>query len=502
MLDQHMCNEMKGTEPNTAERPGLYVLVPDGVGIRNFVYGSFLRDAVAVFDVTVCHFLSPLMLDEIRSQIPPEASNGVCWRSLVPYQESMLISLLRYTMAYAHMCINRTGAMMYMFTRPVRGSWRRKLLHRTTKFLGWFLAYHSAVTLLEEKLIRAVEISGQTKHYEDEFAMTKPAFVFCSHQRPPTVLPILAAAKKVGIPTGTFIFSWDNLTSKGRMVAPFDYYFVWSAMMRDELLRFYRNIRPHRVFIIGTPQFDPYADPSLLKSREDFFREIGADPARKMICYTGGDDQTCPEDPQHVRMLMDCIANGSIAGNPILLVRPTPVDVTGRYDDIAHSNRSVLFLQPAWKAGRKDDWTDVIPLYKDVVFLANLTQHADVNINIPSTMTLDFAIHDTPVVNIAYDVATRPVFGVSMWEHIRRFEHYLPVVELRAARIAMNRTELVLHVNAYLKDSSLDRDGRRKLVEHEVGIAVGASSRCIVDAIERIVGQHRDCGASHTERSN
>ena len=68
--------------------------------------------------------------------------------------------------------------------------------------------------------------------------------------------------------------------------------------------------------------------------------------------------------------------------------------------------------------------------------LANLTEHCDLNINFASTMTLDFAIRDKPVINLMFDCSDPPVFGMSMNDYIEQFEHYRPVRELGAARYA------------------------------------------------------------------
>jgi len=43
---------------------------------------------------------------------------------------------------------------------------------------------------------------------------------------------MVLAAKKSNILNATFIFSWDNLASKGRMAATFDHYLVWSNSMQ------------------------------------------------------------------------------------------------------------------------------------------------------------------------------------------------------------------------------------------------------------------------------
>ena len=47
--------------------------------------------------------------------------------------------------------------------------------------------------------------------YRRLFDTMRPSVLFCSHQRPPVIAagPVLAA-RRAGIPTATFIFSWDN----------------------------------------------------------------------------------------------------------------------------------------------------------------------------------------------------------------------------------------------------------------------------------------------------
>ena len=144
---------------------------------------------------------------------------------------------------------------------------------------------------------------------------------------------------------------------------------------------------------------------------------------------------------------------------------------------VLRDHPELIYARPAWVHTEPGDWSRVIPLPEDVQFLANLTHHADLNVNTASTMTLDFAIHDTPVVNVAFDVADPPPFGVPLWDFFYRFEHYRPVVELGAARFARSPEELAQHVNAYLEDPTLDREARRRLVELEVGVPVGQSSR-------------------------
>ena len=411
------------------------VLVPDGVGVRNIVLGSLLRQTSEWGDVRLLHVTIPDNLLETYSY----RSNGrVRWEPLLAFRESSLSFTLRYCLAYAQMYWADTRSMRYIRTRPMTGSWRTRAVHRAAGLVGRLAASPGGIKFLDRWHRREVGRLPEVEHYRRLFREERPSVLLCSHHRPPRILPPVLAAKSLGIPTATFIFSWDNLTSKGRIAAPFDHYLVWSDLMRRELLRYYPDVSADRVHLVGAPQFDPYADEGLMWSREEFCRRIGADPARPLICYSGGDAGTCPEDPEHARMLVELVRAGRIRGNPQVMLRPSPVDDGSRYDSVRRDYPELIYARPAWVHTDPGDWSRVIPLLEDVQFLANLTQHADLNVNTASTMTLDFAIRDTPVVNVAFDVADPPPFGVPLWDFFYRFEHYRPVVELGAARFALD----------------------------------------------------------------
>lgn len=460
------------------------VLIPDGVGVRNFIIGRFLRDLTEAGTADVFHIVPDELMPRLRNGL----DGRVAWHPLIDYRQSRAILAMNYSLGYAQMYWADTVSMRRIRSARPRGSWQNKLLTRTTRAVGSLAAGPARIRMLDRLHCRAVSRRPEVRHYRDLFSRLRPQVVFSSNQRPTAVLPAVIAARELGIPAATFIFSWDNLSSKGRIAAPFDYYLVWSEHMRQELLRYYPDVAPERARVVGTPQFEPYAGCDLLWSREEFFARIGADPSRPLICYSGGDAGTCPEDQEHVRVLMELVRAGRIEGAPQVIVRPVPVDDGARYARVRRDFPELIYCQPEWVHAEPGNWTRVIPTPEDVRFLANLTQHCDLNINLGSTMTLDFGIHDKPVVNIAFDVADPPVFGLPVWEYYYNFEHYRPVVQLGAARFARSPGQLAEHINAYLRDPSLDREGRRKLAELQVGVPVGQSCTRIVEALREIAG--------------
>lgn len=473
------------------------VLLPDGVGVRNFVLGPFLDRLAARGPVLALHCIEGAELPRYRDGAPA----AVSWEPLQRYRENPGAFLLRYLAGEAHMYHCGTRAMRYNLSRPIRGSWRTRMARVAARRLARVCATPRAIGAISNLGQRIAGSSPEIRHYREILARYGVHTLFCSHQRPPSILPVVLAARELGIRTGTFIFSWDNISTKARIAAPFDDYYVWSNLMRDELLTFYPEINSDQVHVVGTPQFDPYANGDLLWSRQEFCRRIGADHTRPMICYSGGDVGTCPEDPAHVRILLEEIRAGRITGSPQVLLRPMPVDDGQRYARLCADYPELIYLPPAWSKSASGDWAGFLPLPDDTQLLANLTAHSDVNVNVASTMTLDFAIHDRPVVNVAFDVASPPVLGEPMGDLYYSFEHYRPVVELGAVRVARSREQLAAGVNAYLSDPSADRAGRAALVALQVGSTLGTASSQLADVITSFNQLERPCTSAFSATS-
>ncbi len=450
------------------------LLVPDGVSVRNFLLTGL-----------------PLHLSEggavdvlLGSGLPSrEAVGAPGIRNLAvldDYPERPIEASVRRTLEYAHLRWCDTEGTRFSLEAPIPGSGRSRALRGVAKCASRATAGPRSLPRLVQAHDWLAHRRSEADRYVDLLCEWKTDVVLCAHQRPLPVLPVVVAAKRLGVPTATFIFSWDNLTTKGRIAAPFDHYFVWSDQMADELLSFYPDVDTERVHVVGSPQFDPYADPSLVWDRERFVRELGLDADRPVICYSGGDTLTCPEDPDHLRIVCELIQSGRIRGNPQVVLRPAPVDTSDRYD-LVLDRYPVVMSRPAWRDPGLG-WAAVSPTRHDMELLVNLTRHSDLNINMASTMTLDFAIHDTPVVNLGFDVDP----SRNLTPRYYSFDHYRPVVEMGAARVARDPSHLAEIVSDYLADPSIDRDGRADFVDHELRVRPGDSVLAIAEALRVI----------------
>jgi hypothetical protein len=133
----------------------------------------------------------------------------------------------------------------------------QKLKRGLKKLACYPFANQIGLELLSNVERRASRFFRTTDEYARFFAEQKPSLVFNgSHVHSGIALQAVQAAQWLGIPAATFVFSWDNLTSQGRIMPPYDFYLVWNEAIRDQLLSIYPSIRPEQVFVTGTPQFD------------------------------------------------------------------------------------------------------------------------------------------------------------------------------------------------------------------------------------------------------
>jgi hypothetical protein len=455
------------------------LLVPDGVSLRNFVLGDTVDRLAGAGEVVV---LAAPSLAPPRSG--PDAPWSA-WLALPPFGDRPTEAIVRRTLEYAHLRWLDTTGSRFNLAQPIPGGPRGRALRTVARSASRAFASERGVATLASVHTRLAGRRPEVEAAAKLLADLRPDVVFCAHQRQPSVLPMILAAQAAGIPTATFIFSWDNLTTKARVVAPFDHYLVWSDLMATELRRFYPDVTAERVHVVGSPQFDPYAQAGLTTSRRDLCAELGLDPDRPVVCFTGGDSGTCPDDPFHLAQLLAVAASGAVAGSPQVVLRRAPVDRGDRYDAVRQAHPELVEAAPRWRHEPGAGWGEAYPTLDDVRVLTSLTAAVDVNVNMASTMSIDFALRDTAVVNLGWD--EDPAAGRA--DAYYTFEHYRPVVELGAVRVAHDPDELAAHLSAYLADPSLDAAERRALCELELGVPVGESSAAVAAALVAIAGR-------------
>ena len=125
---------------------------------------------------------------------------------------------------------------------------------------------------------------------------------------------------------------------------------------------------------------------------------------------------------------------------------------------------------------------------------SSMMAYSDVVVTVYSTMLVETAVHDTPMIAAVIDIPggwNKPKkFSLSLkeignWPTHKRFR------ETKAGRIAENESQLRDMLNAYLRDPQLDSAERRKFVEDEVTFTDGMSGERTAGFILKILENRR-----------
>ncbi|RYZ85231.1 MAG: UDP-glycosyltransferase [Proteobacteria bacterium] len=301
------------------------------------------------------------------------------------------------------------------------------------------------------KLREAIKISERRTDYYKQCLETlksaKPDLVFCTNQRPLTAIAPILAAQDLGIPTVSFIFSWDNVPKATMVIEP-DHYFVWSEHMKNELLSYYPYIAPDAISITGTPQFEPHFDQSVLVSREVFCNEHGLDPAKKYICYSGDDITTSPNDPQYLDDVANAVRALNASGQNLGIVfRRCPVDFSSRFDEVLQRHRDLIVpIAPAWKK-LGSVWNTVLPTREDLVLQANTIAHTEMVVNLGSSMVFDYVAFNKPCAFMNYDTPINQRIGWSV-KKIYNYVHFRSMPDNDAVIWLNNPEEIATKISS------------------------------------------------------
>lgn len=454
-------------------------LIPDGIGVRNYLYSDIIpilsREG---HQIILWHSLDPKLI-----QIAAERFN-------VPFEQfdfkhlpdNFLVKLVREAARFSRLRRNAKTKN----NETIMGNWSGnastlsgKLLLKGSQFVGTFISSYASASRLENYGFRLIHKTSRFKSAKNQIEGINPDVIFCTHQRVFSVTPEIEAAKSLGIPTSTAIFSWDNLP-KGRLPFRTDQYLVWSDYMKEEMATYYPEISQESVVITGTPQFDFYFKEGMVLSREDFARLFKLDPNKTWVCFSGCDSLTSPNDPKYLSDVAEALKNED---DIQLVFRPVPVERPDRFYPVLSSFPNIILAIPKWSQG--DHWGNFFPLYEDLIDLVNLAFHCKVVLNMGSTMALDFSVFGNLAFYLKYDHQNKP----KNWsvKTIYKFQHFQSMNGLEAVGSVFSSDEILKKVRNGIKNPDDFAPDRMKWFQKVVQPdPIKSASQRVADALINI----------------
>lgn len=458
----------------------IWVFLPDGVGLRNFAFGSFQKIAdnkemsLTYWNNTKFPLKEKLGLHEISIK---NAKNHAI-SDLYKRAKTEIELTLSYRQS------KNKAYLSYRFPLRYKGI-KDSIKNIIVLFLKSTHTSQKGLSRIRKNIVRFERKTPYYKQSLKQLEQCRPDVIFCTNQRPILAVSPIIAAQDLGIPTVSFIFSWDNIP-KGTLVLETDYYVVWSSFMKEELLKYYPHIKKEAIIITGTPQFEGHYDTSLIVEKAIFFKNHNLDLNKKYICFSGDDVTTSPFDQYYLedlaRMVNELNNNGFQLG---IIYRKCPVDFTNRHLEIVNKYREIITcIDPLW-TNLGNGWDAVMPLKEDAQLLSNTLRYSELVVNVGSSMVFDAVCHETPCAYINYNTEKGTI---SEWniEKIYEFIHFKSMPSAKAVSW-VNCMEDFKKIIAKALDNELSLEETKKWYDKICLPPQKNASEHIIDAIHKII---------------
>jgi CDP-glycerol glycerophosphotransferase (TagB/SpsB family) len=294
---------------------------------------------------------------------------------------------------------------------------------------------------------------------------------------------LLRESAKRGIPNMTVIVGWDNSSSYNISGADVQWATCWSELQKNELVKG-SDWNPEHVNIGGIPSYDGYFRKQWLMPRDEYFKLHGLDPKRKLISYASSFVHFAPNFP-NIEALAKLVSSDSLTEPSQLLIRLHPshfqdkpkifADERAQVFELEKKYPHVHVVQPVALGGSLGYYGG-----EDMDEKSSMMAYSDVVVTVYSTMLVETAAHDTPMIAATIDVPggwnKKGKFSLSLkeigdWPTHQRFRM------AKAGRVAKDENELRDALNMYLKDRTIDSKERRKFSEDEITFTDASSGK-------------------------
>jgi CDP-glycerol glycerophosphotransferase (TagB/SpsB family) len=316
--------------------------------------------------------------------------------------------------------------------------------------------------------------------YDDLFEKYQPSLVVSRTPGWRLDRYLLREAARCRIRTAAVIVGWDNPSSYCQNGAPVEDITCWSEIQKEELV-LGSDWDPAHVQISGVPAYDGYFKREWVIPRDEYFRLHGLDPSRKLLSYACSFETLHPNFP-NMKAIVDLVISNRFTEPCQLLIRfhPNHFIKNSRFED--ERKRTIKYVknmphihlvEPVSLGGGLGHYSG-----EDMAEKASMMAWSDVFLTVYSTMVVETAIQDRPIVSVTIDtpggwnmkdVYSLPLTAVGEWPTHQRFRLS------GAGRVASSQEQVCESVNFYLQHPEADSAERRKFIADECTFTDGSA---------------------------
>lgn len=339
---------------------------------------------------------------------------------------------------------------------------RREIFLRNKTFLvflfSFFLAFIGRFSLIK-KLVRFLDqLTISKDEHREYFEKYHPALFFATDLFNTSDVHFLAEAKQRKIFTIGMVRSWDNITGKGLFRIKPDRIVVTNSIIKSEVIRYEDEKNDQKIEVVGLIELDFYINSHSICSREDFFNKIKLDSSKKTILFTPAGKRFYDADWYILEVLMELTKHEFPQVQ--ILVRYPPND-DANLGDTEHKNN--FAIDRPGRQFKENVFKDQELNLEDMIWLANVIYHTDMIVGYNSTLCIEMALFDKPIITVAFDESPNKPYLKSS----RRFLNFSHVKEFHktgCAKIAYSPQDLKEHIGLYLSHPQSDRINRQQML--------------------------------------
>lgn len=299
---------------------------------------------------------------------------------------------------------------------------------------------------------------------------------------------IAREAKRRDIKIIGMIRSWDNLSSHGLLRVVPDVFILQNIFLKDMAVE-YQAINPKKtpIHIVGLPHYDMLKDvASLLPSREEFFKSLGLDPEKKLIFYGAMGEFLFIHEGEIPEVFDSLVQDKKIKYPSQFLYRAHP---KFRIDpEKTKSLKSIIFdTEGKYINTEKTDTSE-----NENIHLAASIYYSDVVVTAASTIAVDAAVLDKPVICIGFDGKTEKK-DVNYWESVERFydlyTHFEELMSANGVKLAKNPDDLAKYINEYINNPTSEAGGRKRIIDRLVAPFDGKSGMRLAQLVTKEISK-------------
>ncbi len=285
---------------------------------------------------------------------------------------------------------------------------------------------------------------------------------------------IAKSARKLGIPIIGMVRSWDNLSSHGLLRVVPDILLLQNEFLKEMAHKYQgKELRRVPIIIFGLPHYDKYfnAD-NFLKDKKEFFEMFGLNPNKKTILYCGMGELLFKREADLIDIFEDLVNEKKLSSDLQIIYSAHPKFLSS-LEKLKDKKHILAAPKISYKSEGANSWELQL---ENNLRLIKLIKYVDVLVMGASSMAIDAATLDKPVICVGFDGNSK---SMNYWESVARFydtyTHFEELLKAGGLVISWSKDELAEHVNRYLKNSSLEKEGRKKIIERFVAPFDGKS---------------------------